>query len=175
MRFPILEQAYPLSQNQIDFYKKNAFIKLKEVLDAETLAYYNKIITNKVDELNRQAIPLHQRDTYGKAFVQLFNLWREDPQIKTFTFSKRLAQLAADLMEVEGVRMYHDQALIPIKTLDFDRGVNVTLGLPFIRTSPDHGTAFDIAGKGIANPTSMAAAIDMAAQMVARRAAAKVA
>ena len=71
--------------------------------------------------------------------------------------------------------MYHDQALIPIKTLDFDRGVNVTLGLPFIRTSPDHGTAFDIAGKGIANPTSMAAAIDMAAQMVARRAAAKVA
>jgi len=73
------------------------------------------------------------------------------------------------------VCMYHDQALIPIKTLDFDRGVNVTLGLPFIRTSPDHGTAFDIAGKGIANPTSMAAAIDMAAQMVARRAAAKVA
>ena len=51
--------------------------------------------------------------------------------------------------------MYHDQALIPIKTLDFDQGVNVTLGLPFIRTSPDHGTAFDIAGKGIANPTSM--------------------
>ena len=73
------------------------------------------------------------------------------------------------------VCMYHDQALIPIKTLDFDRGVNVTLGLPFIRTSPDHGTAFYIAGKGIANPTSMAAAIDMAAQMVARRAAAKVA
>jgi len=53
------------------------------------------------------------------------------------------------------VCMYHDQALIPIKTLDFDRGVNVTLGLPFVRTSPDHGTAFDIAGKGIANPTSM--------------------
>ena len=73
------------------------------------------------------------------------------------------------------VCMYHDQAMIPIKTLDFDRGVNVTMGLPFIRTSPDHGTAFDIAGKGIANQTSMAAAIDMAAQMVARRAAAKVA
>lgn len=58
--------------------------------------------------------------------------------------------------------MYHDQALIPIKTLDFDKGVNVTLGLPFIRTSPDHGTAFDIAGKGIANPTSMIEAIRMA-------------
>ena len=66
------------------------------------------------------------------------------------------------------VAMYHDQALIPIKTLDFDRGVNVTLGLPFIRTSPDHGTAFDIAGKGIANPTSMIEAIKLAAQMAAR-------
>ncbi|KUF11958.1 4-hydroxythreonine-4-phosphate dehydrogenase PdxA [Pseudoponticoccus marisrubri] len=52
------------------------------------------------------------------------------------------------------IAMYHDQALIPIKTLDFDRGVNVTLGLPFIRTSPDHGTAFDIAGTGQANPSS---------------------
>ena len=63
--------------------------------------------------------------------------------------------------------MYHDQALIPIKTLDFDRGVNVTLGLPFIRTSPDHGTAFDIAGKGIANPTSMIEAIKLADKMAA--------
>ncbi|MGY9045866.1 MAG: 4-hydroxythreonine-4-phosphate dehydrogenase PdxA, partial [Rhodobacterales bacterium] len=58
--------------------------------------------------------------------------------------------------------MYHDQALIPIKTLDFDQGVNVTLGLPFIRTSPDHGTAFDIAGKGLANPSSTIAAMRMA-------------
>ena len=63
--------------------------------------------------------------------------------------------------------MYHDQALIPIKTLDFDRGVNITLGLPFIRTSPDHGTAFDIAGKGIANPTSLIQALKMAQQMAA--------
>lgn len=66
------------------------------------------------------------------------------------------------------IAMYHDQALIPIKTLDFDRGVNVTLGLPFIRTSPDHGTAFDIAGQGIANPTSMIEAIRMAHSMACR-------
>ncbi|WP_439143215.1 4-hydroxythreonine-4-phosphate dehydrogenase PdxA [Planktotalea sp.] len=65
------------------------------------------------------------------------------------------------------VCMYHDQALIPIKTLDFDKGVNVTLGLSFIRTSPDHGTAFDIAGKGIANPTSLIEALRMAARMSA--------
>ncbi len=60
---------------------------------------------------------------------------------------------------------YHDQALIPIKTLDFDGGVNVTLGLPFIRTSPDHGTAFDIAGTGKANPSSTIAALRLAARM----------
>ncbi|WP_415920442.1 4-hydroxythreonine-4-phosphate dehydrogenase PdxA [Tateyamaria sp. SN6-1] len=60
------------------------------------------------------------------------------------------------------IAMYHDQALIPIKTLDFDRGVNVTLGLPIVRTSPDHGTAFDIAGTGTANPTSMIEALRLA-------------
>ncbi|MCO5129108.1 MAG: 4-hydroxythreonine-4-phosphate dehydrogenase PdxA [Xanthobacteraceae bacterium] len=67
------------------------------------------------------------------------------------------------------VCMYHDQALIPIKTLAFDDGVNVTLGLPFIRTSPDHGTAFDIAGSGRANPSSLIAALRLAARMAAAR------
>lgn len=67
--------------------------------------------------------------------------------------------------------MYHDQALIPLKTLAFDRGVNVTLGLPIIRTSPDHGTAFDIAGRGVASEASLVAALRMAAAMVERRAA----
>jgi len=61
--------------------------------------------------------------------------------------------------------MYHDQALIPIKTIAFDEAVNVTLGLPFVRTSPDHGTAFDIAGKGVARPDSLVAAIKLAARL----------
>lgn len=68
------------------------------------------------------------------------------------------------------VCMYHDQALIPIKTLDFAGGVNVTLGLPFVRTSPDHGTAYDIAGKGLADPSSLRAAMIMAAGMAHARA-----
>lgn len=85
--------------------------------------------------------------------------------------------LSADTMFHEAARktydvavcMYHDQALIPIKTLDFSGGVNVTLGLPFIRTSPDHGTAFNIAGQGIADATSMIAALRMAAKMADAR------
>ena len=71
--------------------------------------------------------------------------------------------------------MYHDQALIPLKTLDFARGVNVTLGLPFVRTSPDHGTAFDIAARGLADPSSLLAALRMAGDIAARRAKAKAA
>ncbi|MEM9782650.1 MAG: 4-hydroxythreonine-4-phosphate dehydrogenase PdxA [Pseudomonadota bacterium] len=65
--------------------------------------------------------------------------------------------------------MYHDQALIPVKALDFDRGVNVTLGLPFVRTSPDHGTAYDIAGTGRADPTSLIEALRLAGRLAARR------
>jgi len=65
--------------------------------------------------------------------------------------------------------MYHDQALIPIKTIDFDGGVNVTLGLPFVRTSPDHGTALDLAGSGKAKPDSLIAALKLAAQMAGAR------
>jgi 4-hydroxythreonine-4-phosphate dehydrogenase len=83
--------------------------------------------------------------------------------------------LAADTMFHDAARktydaalcMYHDQALIPIKTLAFDHGVNVTLGLPFVRTSPDHGTAFDIAGTGKANPSSLVAALKLAARLAA--------
>ena len=67
------------------------------------------------------------------------------------------------------VCMYHDQALIPIKTLDFDGGVNVTLGLPFVRTSPDHGTACDIAGRGLARPESLIAALRLARDMALAR------
>jgi 4-hydroxythreonine-4-phosphate dehydrogenase len=83
--------------------------------------------------------------------------------------------LPADSMFHEAARanydvalcMYHDQALVPIKTLAFDHAVNVTLGLPFVRTSPDHGTAFDIAGSGRANPSSLVAALRLAARLAA--------
>jgi 4-hydroxythreonine-4-phosphate dehydrogenase len=68
------------------------------------------------------------------------------------------------------VAMYHDQALVPLKTLDFDNGVNMTLGLPIVRTSPDHGTAFDIAGQNIARPDSLIAAIRLADEAAAHRA-----
>lgn len=70
--------------------------------------------------------------------------------------------------------MYHDQGLIPVKLMAFDKAVNTTIGLPFVRTSPDHGTAFDIVGQGIADASSMKAALQLAAQLASRRAAVKI-
>ena len=107
----LLDTPYPLQQLHIDFYEKNRYIKLKNVLDTETLSLFNALITEKVTALNKEEKSLDDRSTYGKAFLQLFNLWTQDEHIKKFVLSKRLGQLAAQLMQVEGVRLYHDQAL----------------------------------------------------------------
>ena len=106
-----LNEPYSLSQEQIDFYQKNRFIKLKEVLNPETVQFFNAAISKQVEEMNQEQTALEDRTTYGKAFLQLFNLWTENPIIKELIFSKRIAKIASDLMEVNGVRLYHDQAL----------------------------------------------------------------
>ena len=107
----LLDKNYPLNSDQISFYRINGFIKLKNIFDAETLRFFEQSISRRVDQKSKDSIPLKKRDTYGKAFLQILNLWTEDEEIKRFVFSKRLARIATELMEVEGVRMYHDQAL----------------------------------------------------------------
>lgn len=107
----VLQEDYSLTEEQIAFYQEHKYIKLKDVLDQETLIYFNRIISKKVDELNEEDMPLEERTTYGKAFLQLFNLWTKDKVIKELIFSERLAKIASDLMQVDGVRLYHDQAL----------------------------------------------------------------
>lgn len=106
-----LQTPYQLEKEQIDFYQKNRFIKLKEVFDEATISFFNEAISERVNQMNTQSIPLEERSTYGKAFLQLFNLWRQDEVVKELVFSKRLAKLATDLMQTSGARMYHDQAL----------------------------------------------------------------
>ena len=106
-----LSEPYALTQEQIDYYQQNRYIKLKQVLNEESLLYFNQVITDRVNQMNKVSTALHERTTYGKAFLQLFNLWREDELVRELVFSKRLAKLAADLMETDGVRIYHDQAL----------------------------------------------------------------
>ena len=106
-----LDRPYPLTEEQISFFREQGFIKLKHVLSPEVLDYYGQKITSKVIELNTENIPLEERDTYGKAFLQIMNIWAKDETVKEFAFSKKLARIAAELMGTEGVRMYHDQAL----------------------------------------------------------------
>lgn len=106
-----LAMPFQLTKDQIEFYQQNRFIKLKQVFDEETIAYFNDAIGKRVEIMNKENTPLEQRSTYGKAFLQLFNLWKEDEVVKEFVFSKRLAKIASDLMQTNGVRIYHDQAL----------------------------------------------------------------
>ena len=106
-----LAKPYELTTEQIEFYQQNRFIKLKQVFDEETISFFNDAIGKRVDLMNNTTTPLEQRSTYGKAFLQLFNLWKEDEVVKEFVFSKRLAKIAADLLMTDGVRIYHDQAL----------------------------------------------------------------
>ena len=106
-----LEEPFVLSDEQINFFKQNGFVKLKNVLSPEAIAYINETISSEVKRLNTQRLPLEERDTYGKAFLQIMNIWTKSEPVKEIVFSKRLAKIATELLGVEGVRLYHDQAL----------------------------------------------------------------
>ena len=107
----LMNESYPLSESHISFYKKNGFIKLKQVFNKEEIAFLNEVITNEVHALNKQVLSMEERDTYGKAFLQIMNIWKNSETVKEIVFGKKLAKIAAELMEVDGVRLYHDQAL----------------------------------------------------------------
>ena len=102
---------YPLTEDQKQFFRREGFIKLKDVLPSEMLTYYGDEITRKVLEHTRHVEPLEKRGTYGKAFLQVCNLWMHSEIIRQFSFNRRLGRIAAELMGCSGVRMYHDQAL----------------------------------------------------------------
>lgn len=106
-----LDAPFDLSNEQVNYFRENGFVKLRDVLSASVIHYMNETISAEVARLNTQHLPIEQRDTYGKAFLQIMNIWTRSAPVKQIVFSKRLAKIAADLMGVNGVRMYHDQAL----------------------------------------------------------------
>jgi ectoine hydroxylase-related dioxygenase (phytanoyl-CoA dioxygenase family) len=108
---PDIDSHYQLTVEQTEFYRENGFIKLKQVFSPDVIAYYRDEISRKVIELNTETRPLSERSTYDKAFLQVTNLWTKSAQVKQFVFGKRLARIAAELMQVRGVRLWHDQAL----------------------------------------------------------------
>ena len=105
MNFPKLQETYLISDEAKAFYQENRYIKLKNVLDKDEIDYFNNVISSEVDRLNAQTKPIEKRDTYSKAFLQIFNLWRENKEVAKLVLSKRLGQIAADLMGCEKVRI----------------------------------------------------------------------
>ena len=106
-----IDSPYPVTAAQIAQFRRDGFIKLKQVLSPEVLEHYGKIITAEVFRLNTMHLPIAQRDTYNKAFLQVGNIWTKNATVKEFCWGQRLGRLAAELLAVKGVRMYHDQAL----------------------------------------------------------------
>ncbi len=106
-----LDAPFALTRAQIDFYAENGYIKLKDVFSAHLLEHYRRVISEWVARQSAGAAPMEQRNTYGKAFLQVGNIWTMSEEAREFAFSSRLARIAAELMGVSGVRMYHDQAL----------------------------------------------------------------
>ena len=109
--FPDLSNSYDLSTDQIAAYQTNGHILLRAVAGSEEVQAYRALITRSTEELAKSYKPMHERDTYGKAFIQNMNLWTTDEGVRHYTLAKRFAKIAADLMGVDGVRLYHDQAL----------------------------------------------------------------
>ncbi|HEV2596361.1 MAG TPA: phytanoyl-CoA dioxygenase family protein [Sphingomicrobium sp.] len=106
-----LDRPYPISGEQIAAFRRDGFIRLKDVFNEEELRHFGAEITRLTIELNTQTVPLEERSTYDKAFLQVMNLWEQGGPARDFVYGRRLAGIAAALLEVDGVRLYHDQSL----------------------------------------------------------------
>jgi ectoine hydroxylase-related dioxygenase (phytanoyl-CoA dioxygenase family) len=111
MNAPDLSSLYSLSDAQIKEYQLNGHIFLKGLASSSEITFYRQAILDAVHKMNTERRKMEDRDTYGKAFLQIFNLWRQNEVLKNFVLAKRFAKAAAQLMGVEKVRLYHDQAL----------------------------------------------------------------
>ncbi len=147
-----LNQGYELDKQAIADYNKNGHILLREVLTGTALDESRAAIEGVVAERSRDQIPIEQRDTYGKAFLQIMNLWRDDETVRRFTLARRFAGIARDLMNVRHVRLYHDQALFKEAGGGFtpwhqdehywplDTDHTITMWLPLVDVSEEMGT-----------------------------------
>lgn len=110
-QLPLLNDFKKISSMQIQEFRNNGHTLVKNVLNTEETNEYRKVIASAADKYNTEKRKIEERDTYGKAFLQIMNLWQSDEKVKKFVLAKRFAKIAADLLGVENVRIYHDQAL----------------------------------------------------------------
>lgn len=149
---PDLSAAYALAPGAVEAYRRDGHVQVKGLCSAAEIAAYRPVIVGTVDRYKSSLPPLAERDTYGKAFIQIMNLWKMDPEVAKFTLARRFAKVAAELMGVSGVRLYHDQALFKEAggghtpwhqdqfywPLDTDR--TITMWMPLIDVGTEMGT-----------------------------------
>lgn len=111
IQLPDLNDFKEISPTHVQDFQDNGHILIRNVLNRDEVAAYKHVISKAAADYNTEKRKLEDRDTYGKAFLQIMNLWRSDEQVKQFVMAKRFGKLAADLLGVENVRIYHDQAL----------------------------------------------------------------
>lgn len=108
---PELQETIQISQEQVQEFRDKGHTIVRNILSDDEVKIYRDVIRDAADRFNTEKRKLQDRDTYGKAFLQIMNLWRNDENVRKFTLAKRFAKIAADLLGVENVRIYHDQAL----------------------------------------------------------------
>ena len=111
LQLPSLNNTIPLDPKQIEAFRRNGHTLTSNIISSEELAPYRKAIIEAAEKFNTEKRKIEDRDTYGKAFLQIMNLWTRDEEVKKFVMAKRFGKIAADLLGVENVRIYHDQAL----------------------------------------------------------------
>jgi hypothetical protein len=148
---PPLDDAYPLPEETIRSFRRDGHVRLDGLASPAEIAAYRPAIVETGPRGLFDHRPLAERDTYGQAFLQMFNLWRLDERVKAFVFSRRFAQVAAELMGVGGVRLYHDQALFKEPGGGFtpwhqdqfywplDTEHTITLWMPLVEVTPAMG------------------------------------
>ena len=155
---PNLDADYPLVPGAAGQFQQDGHILLRGVCPPGEVQHFRPLFRDAVAARSRNYKPLEQRDTYGKAFLQIMNLWREDEELRRFVFARRFARIAAELLGVEGVRLYHDQALYKEAGgghtpwhqdqhyWPLDTGKTITLWMPLVDITEEMGTMFFASG-----------------------------
>lgn len=158
MDLPDLAQDFPLSDAHRARYQRDGHILLRGVAAPAEIAAFRPAIVDAAMRHNRETRPLEERDTYGKAFLQIMNLWEKDDAVRRFTLARRFGQIAADLMGVEGVRILHDQALFKEPGGGFtpwhqdqlywplDSDKTITMWMPLVDIPPEVGSMTFVSG-----------------------------
>lgn len=164
---PDLSSLYPVTSAQKAEYQERGYVLLREVCTFDEIEAHAAVIRDTALTHSRETRPMEERDTYGKAFLQIINLWQKNPEAAVFATAQRFGQIAADLMGVDGVRLYHDQALFkepfggptPWHQDQFywplDGVKCVTMWMPMVRIEPDMMAMKFVPGTHLDGPITM--------------------